>query len=124
MDNFLDRYIFPGGYLPSVHRLLDAINVGSKGELEVQTVQSIGPHYVKTLRSWREKFLKNWKPIREEFESSRKGKMSEAEVEAWRRRCELQISFLAFLSCLMLLIQNRDLLLLILRGSLSSRRHW
>ncbi|KAH8746134.1 Mycolic acid cyclopropane synthase [Hyaloscypha sp. PMI_1271] len=86
MDNFLDRYIFPGGYLPSVHRLLDAINVGSKGELEVQTVQSIGPHYVKTLRSWREKFLKNWKPIREEFESSRKGKMSEAEVEAWRRR--------------------------------------
>lgn len=75
--------------------------MGSKSELEVECVQSIGPHYVKTLRSWRENFLRNWPAIREEFEESRKGKgevdgkVSEHEVEAWRRRCE----FLLFELC-------------------------
>ncbi|KUJ23259.1 cyclopropane-fatty-acyl-phospholipid synthase [Mollisia scopiformis] len=92
VDNFLDRYIFPGGYLASVARLLNAIEVGSKGDLEIECLQSIGPHYVRTLRSWRENFLKNWPAIREEFEESRKGKgdadgkVTEQEVEAWRRR--------------------------------------
>jgi hypothetical protein len=106
MDNFLDRYMFPGGYLPSVHRLLDAINVGSKGSLEIETVQSIGPHYVKTLRSWREGFERNWGAIREDFEGRREGKVdgksSEAEVEAWRRRCELhfRLFFWTLLFCL------------------------
>lgn len=94
MDNFLDRYIFPGGYLASVARLLNAIEVGSKGDLEIECVQSIGPHYIKTLRSWRENFLRNWPAIREEYEESRRGKgdadgkIAEHEVEAWRRRCE------------------------------------
>jgi cyclopropane-fatty-acyl-phospholipid synthase len=87
LDNFLDRYIFPGGYLPSIHRLIDAINIGSKSSLEISTVQSIGPHYVKALRLWREKFERNWEGIKGEYVKSRGTVVvSEGELEAWRRR--------------------------------------
>ena len=134
MDNFLDRYIFPGGYLASVARLFNAIEVGSKSDLEIECVQSIGPHYIKTLRSWRDNFLRNWPAIREEYEESRKGKgdsdrkVTEHEIEAWRRRCEcipcslfssgplaLSIS-LSNGICLEILTDLRDILLLILRS--------
>ncbi|KAF2119539.1 Mycolic acid cyclopropane synthetase-domain-containing protein [Lophiotrema nucula] len=64
-DNFIDRYIFPGGYLPPINGLLGSIQQGSKGELEVESVESIGPHYIKTLRLWGEKFEQNWPSIRD-----------------------------------------------------------
>ncbi|KAF2186649.1 cyclopropane-fatty-acyl-phospholipid synthase [Zopfia rhizophila CBS 207.26] len=83
-DNFIDRYIFPGGYLPSINGLLASINAGSKGNLEVETVESIGPHYIKTLRLWGEKFDENWASIRELYTKTHK--LSETDLEAFRRR--------------------------------------
>ncbi|OCL14657.1 cyclopropane-fatty-acyl-phospholipid synthase [Glonium stellatum] len=58
--NFVGRYIFPGTYLASTYMLLDSLHKGSRGKLEVETVQSIGPNYAKALRLWREKFLSSW----------------------------------------------------------------
>ncbi|KAL3427471.1 cyclopropane-fatty-acyl-phospholipid synthase [Phlyctema vagabunda] len=60
LDTFIDRYIFPGGYLPTAQMLLDSIHNGSKGKLEIRGLQSLGPHYIRALRLWREKFLANW----------------------------------------------------------------
>jgi cyclopropane-fatty-acyl-phospholipid synthase len=84
LENFIDRYVFPGGYLPSIPRLLDAIHKGSKGSLEVDTVQSIGPHYAKALRLWRENLLANWDVIKEDYRRGRGG--DEKDLEAFRRR--------------------------------------
>ncbi len=82
---FLDRYIFPGGYLPSINQLLTSIHTGSGGSLEVECVQSIGPHYIKTLQCWRENFLRNWDFIRSSFVAKHAG-LTEEEIEFFRRR--------------------------------------
>ncbi|KAM0485503.1 hypothetical protein ACHAPX_001490 [Trichoderma viride] len=85
LGDFLYHYIFPGGYLPTINQLLTSIHNGSNGTLEVETVQSIGPHYVQTLQSWKDNFDANWDSIREEFV----GKNPEAtnlSIEAHRRR--------------------------------------
>jgi cyclopropane-fatty-acyl-phospholipid synthase len=59
-DDFIRRYIFPGGYLPSVSQLVGAIHSASAGSLVVDSIENIGPHYTKALRLWREAFLSNW----------------------------------------------------------------
>jgi len=59
-DDFIRRYIFPGGHLPTVTQLITAITSGSNGSLVVDAVENIGPHYSKALRLWRESFLNNW----------------------------------------------------------------
>jgi cyclopropane-fatty-acyl-phospholipid synthase len=85
LDNFIDTYIFPGGYLPSVNRLVSSLHAGSRGKLEVESVSSIGPHYVKTLRLWREKFCENWPRIRASYTKGRPD-LSEEDIETFRRR--------------------------------------
>lgn len=85
MGAFLDRYIFPGGYLPTVNQLLTSIHVGSHGQLEVETVQSIGPHYIRTLQRWRENFLQNWDAIKADF-VAKHSTATEGEIEAFRRK--------------------------------------
>jgi cyclopropane-fatty-acyl-phospholipid synthase len=59
-DDFIRRYIFPGGHLPTVTQLVNSITNGSAGALVVDVVENIGPHYAKALRLWREAFLDNW----------------------------------------------------------------
>ncbi|KAI8815452.1 Mycolic acid cyclopropane synthetase-domain-containing protein [Cladochytrium replicatum] len=58
--DFIQKYIFPGGHCPSVTALVDAVFKGSKGELVVDLVDNIGPHYAKALRLWREEFTENY----------------------------------------------------------------
>ncbi|CAB4380415.1 unnamed protein product [Rhizophagus irregularis] len=55
--DFIRKYIFPGCHVPSVTTLVEAINKGSKGNLIVDDIENIGPHYARTLRLWRERFL-------------------------------------------------------------------
>lgn len=89
VDNFIGRYIFPGGFLPSVALLLASVDAGSAGKLEIDSVESIGPHYAKALRLWREKFEANWPAIRSSLEKNagqQNKPMTEAEMEAYRRR--------------------------------------
>jgi cyclopropane-fatty-acyl-phospholipid synthase len=59
-DDFIRRYIFPGGHLPAVSELVSSIQTASGGSLVVDSVENIGPHYAKALRLWRESFLENW----------------------------------------------------------------
>ncbi|EED79177.1 predicted protein [Postia placenta Mad-698-R] len=48
--------IFPGGFLPTLTLLVDALARGSCGRLVVERVENIGPHYARTLRVWRASF--------------------------------------------------------------------
>jgi cyclopropane-fatty-acyl-phospholipid synthase len=55
--DFIQRYIFPGGHLPSLQAMTGAM--GDSSELFVEEVENVGPHYAETLRRWRERFLGN-----------------------------------------------------------------
>ena len=52
--DWIRTHIFPGGHLPSVEALRDAMARGSR--LGVRAVEGIGLHYARTLRDWRERF--------------------------------------------------------------------
>ena len=51
-EDFIKRYIFPGGFLPSVRSLVDAANRASG--LRLVELDDIGANYPVTLRHWRE----------------------------------------------------------------------
>lgn len=55
--DFIQRYIFPGGHLPSLEAMSGAM--GDHSELFVEATENIGVHYAETLRRWRERFLAN-----------------------------------------------------------------
>ncbi len=56
--DFIQRYIFPGGFLPSVNVLTQSLTEHS--ELVVESLDDIGLDYAKTLAHWRENFLASW----------------------------------------------------------------
>tara|TARA_B100001250_G_scaffold122633_1_gene104149 strand:- start:3265 stop:4443 length:1179 start_codon:yes stop_codon:yes gene_type:complete len=59
-EDFIQKYIFPGGFLPSKKSLYDlSLNVG----LKIEKYESYGYHYSNTLRIWRDEFLKKWEEI-------------------------------------------------------------
>jgi cyclopropane-fatty-acyl-phospholipid synthase len=60
--DFIKRYIFPGGNLPSVGRLLEA--AGRTGDLRLVHLSDLTPHYGETLRRWRREFRRNRERIR------------------------------------------------------------
>ncbi|XP_021290574.1 uncharacterized protein LOC110421323 [Herrania umbratica] len=58
---FVKEYIFPGGCLLSLSRILSAMAVASR--LSVEHVENIGSNYFQTLRCWRKNFLENQSKI-------------------------------------------------------------
>lgn len=52
--DFIQRYIFPGGFLPSVTALAESITKSSN--MRVYHLEDIGAHYARTLHQWRERF--------------------------------------------------------------------
>lgn len=52
--DFIQRYIFPGGALPSVQRMTEL--VGSETDMNLLHLEDIGWHYARTLRLWHENF--------------------------------------------------------------------
>ena len=56
-QDFIQKYIFPGGFLPSKKILY---NYANRNGLEVSTYNSYGSHYSNTLILWRNVFLKKW----------------------------------------------------------------
>ncbi|WP_397459595.1 class I SAM-dependent methyltransferase [Pseudomonas asplenii] len=52
--DFIQRYIFPGGALPSVQKLLDV--VGQHTDMNLLHMEDFGLHYARTLRLWHENF--------------------------------------------------------------------
>lgn len=53
------KYIFPGGYIPSLSEVMPAIE---RANLIVTDVEILRLHYAETLRAWRERFLARTKP--------------------------------------------------------------
>ncbi|KAF8181191.1 Mycolic acid cyclopropane synthetase-domain-containing protein [Mycena galopus ATCC 62051] len=58
--DFAQKWVFPGGYLPSFSFIVETLNKGSAGRLVIDSVLNIGPHYARTLREWKRRFLANW----------------------------------------------------------------
>ena len=62
---FMRKYIFPGGYIPSLSEVLPAIE---KSGLVVSDVEILRLHYAETLKHWRERFLANREKAKEIYD--------------------------------------------------------
>ncbi len=51
---WIEKYIFPGGYIPALSEVLPAIE---RAGLIVTDIEILRLHYAETLRAWRERFL-------------------------------------------------------------------
>ena len=58
--DFIQKYIFPGGFLPSKGELLSLAN---QSGLKFEKCSSYGEHYSNTLNIWRDEFFKKWDQI-------------------------------------------------------------
>ncbi len=56
--DFIKRYIFPGGFLPSVEAIMGAVR--RRTDFRLVRMEDIGSHYVRTLRLWAEALRRNW----------------------------------------------------------------
>ncbi len=59
--DFIQKYIFPGGCLPSVSVI--AQQFAKSTNMVIDNVQDIGLDYAKTLADWRDNFEANWQEI-------------------------------------------------------------
>jgi cyclopropane-fatty-acyl-phospholipid synthase len=62
-SDWIRKYVFPGGRLPSLYELQRSVRRVT--QLETHGVEEIGLHYAPTLRLWRERFFKNIERVRE-----------------------------------------------------------
>ncbi|PSJ21276.1 SAM-dependent methyltransferase [Halomonas sp. ND22Bw] len=60
--DFIKRYIFPGGFLPSQSVILDGLTRHTS--LNLVGLEEIGQHYARTLREWRHRFEANLETVR------------------------------------------------------------
>ena len=89
-EDFIRKYIFPGGHLPTVSQLVGSMERGSKGQLVVDDIKNIGGHYAKTLRVWREKFERNFGDIiRPALLTEHEG-MTDRDVELFKRKWQVR----------------------------------
>ena len=51
---FIDKYIFPGGYIPSLSEVMPSIE---KSGLKITDIEILRLHYAETLKAWRERFM-------------------------------------------------------------------
>ena len=61
--DFIKKYVFPGGFLPSVTAMINSIN--KQTNMKMFHLQDIGPHYARTLKDWRNRFLGRLDEVRE-----------------------------------------------------------
>ena len=61
--NWIQKYIFPGGVLPSVEEM---DRVSNKVGLSLMQTESIGRHYATTLNLWRSAFWQNIDAVRQQ----------------------------------------------------------
>ena len=67
-QDFIQKYIFPGGFLPSLQSIKDYTK---KTGLTLRGYNSYGIHYSHTLRKWRENFIGSWNNISQQgFDNS------------------------------------------------------
>jgi cyclopropane-fatty-acyl-phospholipid synthase len=61
---WLDKYIFPGCYVPSLAQLTNPM----ENLLTVEHLQNIGVNYDPTLMAWNENFVRSWPEIAHEYD--------------------------------------------------------
>jgi cyclopropane-fatty-acyl-phospholipid synthase len=59
--DFIQKYIFPGGCLPSIAVMSE--HIANTTDMMVDTIEDIGLHYARTLHDWRQQFDNNWQDI-------------------------------------------------------------
>ncbi|MDG2130198.1 MAG: cyclopropane-fatty-acyl-phospholipid synthase [Fuerstiella sp.] len=60
--DFIQKYIFPGGFLPSVAALQTA--AGRTTNLRLESIEDMSLHYARTLELWRERFFDRLDDVR------------------------------------------------------------
>ncbi|HWG77970.1 MAG TPA: cyclopropane-fatty-acyl-phospholipid synthase family protein [Steroidobacteraceae bacterium] len=55
--DYIQRFIFPGSFIPSVSALLEAVRDAT--DLKLFHLEDIGPHYARTLALWRRNFFEH-----------------------------------------------------------------
>jgi cyclopropane-fatty-acyl-phospholipid synthase len=58
--DFIQRFVFPGGFLPSKTFLRDALE---RADLKIVAAENFGESYALTLREWRRRFLEKWPQV-------------------------------------------------------------
>ncbi|KAJ4385461.1 hypothetical protein N0V93_009889 [Gnomoniopsis smithogilvyi] len=87
-EDFIKKYVFPGGHLPTVSGLVGSIDRGSQGRLIVEEVKNVGMHYSRALRCWNEKFQASFKSDIIPALQKSHPKMTKADIESFRRKWE------------------------------------
>lgn len=64
-NDFLMKYIFPGGYIPSVRELVDHM---SRHNLRINDLENLRLHYHRTLQHWARNFEANLESVRAMFD--------------------------------------------------------
>jgi len=59
--DFIQRYIFPGGFLPSTGRIAE--HLGKQTDMQIMDIDDITLDYAKTLQHWRERFIERSEDI-------------------------------------------------------------
>jgi cyclopropane-fatty-acyl-phospholipid synthase len=59
--DFIQKYIFPGGFLPSVNILSQ--HIAEHSDLVIENLDDIGLDYAKTLKDWRFNFIESWSDL-------------------------------------------------------------
>ncbi len=66
-DPWIRKYIFPGGYIPSLSEIMPAIeNTG----MVVTDVEFLGLHYAETLKHWQQRFQANRDKVKEIYDET------------------------------------------------------
>jgi cyclopropane-fatty-acyl-phospholipid synthase len=65
--DFIQRFIFPGGFLPSLKLLSEQL--GKRSDFRILHLEDIGLHYAETLKCWRKNFHVNQKAIQSQGHS-------------------------------------------------------
>jgi len=60
--DFINRYIFPGSFIPSISAMLKSATRVS--DLKLYNLEDIGPSYALTLREWRRRFMSQHDQVR------------------------------------------------------------
>ncbi len=61
--DFIQKYIFPGGCLPSVSEMTN--HIIRESDMVVDSVRDIGLHYARTLADWRVRFHQRWDELQQ-----------------------------------------------------------
>lgn len=64
VDPFIEKYIFPGGYIPNISENIDHIMTAN---LQLDDLEPLRRHYQKTLEIWDENYLKVYDEVEKEM---------------------------------------------------------